>query len=373
MFNFSFFIFSITLLFLIIASFSDLKKRTIPNSLVFSLLILGVIMKIIEAITFSEINIFLNASLSFIITVFVSYILWEVGLFAGGDLKLFAAISFLNPFNLNFLGFIFSFGVINWPIFALTLIIVSILSTAPLLILHSLYYFIFKGHHFILWEILKSKNNISSFINSVLIIFFISSFLNIFSLNISYLIYFLFSIFFLLFFRKIEKHNKNHFYYLISIFYVCLIIYSIICKQNLFSFYDFITIVIMIKLIFLLVTIYRIISEKILKETKKIKDLKEGDVVYNNYYKIGYKTIEKNISFINYIKQTIKNNYSKNLIIDSRKVGGLTSKDITFLKSSYKHNLEKPVILKKTIPFTPSVLIGYLILNVLGDFIWMLI
>lgn len=370
-FNFTFFVFSITTLFLIVAAIYDVKKRIIPNPLVLTLLIIGLITKIIQAIVLNNINVLLNALLSFAVTFFVSYILWETGFFAGGDLKLFSALAVLNPFNLNFFQASFSFGVISQPFFALTLIIVSILSTAPVLIFHSLYLFIFRKHHFILWDILKSKNTIFSFISSVVVLFFISSFLHIFSLAISYLLYFLFSIAFLLIFRELEKHNIRLFYYVMGLLYLLLIIFSIFFKLKIFSVYNLLTIIITIKVLFLAITIYKIISTRILVERKKVSNLKQGDVVWNNYYKINNKIIEKKVSFLGYFKQIIKNNYSNNLILDSRKIGGLSSKDITFLKSSYKHNLEKEILLKKTLPFTPSVLFAYILLNVIGDFIWM--
>jgi archaeal preflagellin peptidase FlaK len=373
MFNFSVFIFLTTFLFLFFASYFDIKKRIIPNYLVFYLFLIGLITKIIQTIVFSNINIILNSLLSVVLAFVISYILWEIGLFAGGDLKLFVAISILNPFNLNLFNNLgFSFGTASQPIFFLTLIIVSILATAPIIIIQSLYLFIFKKHHFILWNILKSKNHLFSFFSSVLVLYLISSLLNFFSLSIPILFYFIFSIALLIFFKRLEDYNKNHFYYFTGICYLTLIIISIVFNKNIFSFIDLITIIVAIKLIFLGVTIYKIIASKILTKSKKLSSLKEGDVVLNNYYKVGNKVIEKRISFFKYLKLILNNTYHKNLIIDSRRVGGLLPEDITFLNSSYKHNLEKQILLKKTIPFTPSVLVAFILLNIFGDFIWML-
>lgn len=371
MFNFPFFIFSTTTLFLIFASIYDFKKRIIPNYLVFSLFFIGLLIKIIEAIFFSKINILFNSLISFLITFILSYILWELGFFAGGDLKLFSAISILNPFNLNFLSFLglTSLGVIAVPIFSITLVLVSVLATAPVLIIHSLFLFLFKGHHFILWDILKSKGTIISFLNSVIVLFFITSFLNLFSLNLPIIFYFIFSIVLLLFFKNLEKLKS--FYFLIGLFYILLITFSIIYKKNIFSIISLVTIIITIKLLFVFITIYKIISSRILTEPKKLKDLKEGDLLKNNYYKINNKVIEKNISFLNYFKQTFYQTYTKNLIVDSRKARGVLKEDITFLKRTY-NNLNKEIIIRKTIPFTPSVLLGYIILNIFGDFIWFL-
>ncbi len=372
MFNFSIFIFLTTILFLFFASFFDIKKRIIPNYLVFYLFLIGLVTKIIQTIAFSNINIILNSLISVVLAFIISYILWEIGLFAGGDLKLFVAISIINPFNLNLLNSGAFYGTVSQPIFFLTLIIVSILSTAPILILQSLYLFIFRKHHFILWDILKSKNHLFSFFSSVLVLYLITSFLNFFSLSIPLLLYFIFSIALLIFFKKLEDYNKSHFYYFVAVCYFVLIVVAIFFKTNIFSFIDLITIVVAIKLIFLCVTIYKIIASKILTESKKLTSLKEGDVVLYNYYKVGNKIIEKKVSFYKYLKLILNNSYNKDLIIDSRKVGGLSLQDITFLNSSYKHNLEKEILLKKTIPFTPSVLVAFILLNIFGDFIWML-
>jgi len=372
MFNFSFFIFSITTLFLIFASFFDIRKRMIPNYLVFWLFLIGFFIKGIQAIVFNDFNIFSNALLSFIITLVVCYIFWEIGFFAGGDLKLFSAIAILNPFNINFLAASFSFGVVTTPVFALSLILVSVLCVAPVLILQSIYLFIFKQHYMILWNLIKSKNTLLSLISSTLVLFLISSFLNIFSLSIPFILYLLLSILFIYFFKQIEKYYINYYYYIILSFYLLLIIGSFWVTNKIFYLKDFLIILITIFILFIGITIYKIIVSKILTEEKPLSQLKEGDVTLNCYYKVNSKVIEKKVSFFNFIKMTINNTYTKNLIIDSRKIGGLSLKDITFLKSSYNHNLDKQIVLKKTIPFTPAVLCAYIVLSILGDFIWFL-
>jgi preflagellin peptidase FlaK len=372
MFNFTFFIFLITILFLIFASFFDIKKRIIPNKLVFLLFIIGLITKVLEAIILHQSSIFLNALLGFIITLVVSYIFWEVGFFAGGDLKLFAAISILNPVNINFINWIFTFGTIKAPIFGITLILVSVLATAPVLLINSFYLFIFKKHYLILWNLLKTKNTILSLISSILVLYLISSFFNIFSLNVPLVLYFILSILFILFFKQVEKYSLRYYYYLISLFYVFLLIISFFVTAQIFYLKDFISILLTIIILFLAITMYQIISTKILATTKTLAQLKDGDVPVNCYYLVNSKLVVKKISFITYLKMIINNTYHTNLIVDSRKIGGLSLKDITFLKSSYNHNLETEIILKKTIPFTPSVLCAYILLNILGDFIWLL-
>jgi hypothetical protein len=117
--------------------------------------------------------------------------------------------------------------------------------------------------------------------------------------------------------------------------------------------------------------IYKIISNYIFSKEIKIENLKEGDVPYNSYYFYNNKVILKKTSFLNTITQMISGKYYKNLKIDSNKVGGLNSKDISFLNKLYTNNLiDNKMKLKKTIPFTVYVLIAYILLNIFGDFIW---
>ncbi|HPC10461.1 MAG TPA: hypothetical protein PLN85_05275, partial [archaeon] len=69
-----------------------------------------------------------------------------------------------------------------------------------------------------------------------------------------------------------------------------------------------------------------------------------------------------------------KGEYQKNLKIDSNKAKGLSEQDITLLKQWYKNNLiEDKIKIKKTIAFTPSVMIAYVLLNIFGDFIWIIL
>jgi len=120
--------------------------------------------------------------------------------------------------------------------------------------------------------------------------------------------------------------------------------------------------------------LYKFIKEKVLVEEHNISDLKEGDVPYYNYYLIDKKVIFKKSRFFSAIKEMINGTYSQNQMIDSRKAGGLNNKEVTFLKGSYKNKLIGNTIkLKVTIAFTPAVLIAYVLLNIFGDVIWIVI
>lgn len=370
MLEFNFLIFFISLLFLISATIYDVKKRMVPNFLIFYFLLIAVSLKIFESFFLKSFSIFLNAFFSFLITLVITYILWEIGVFAGGDLKVFLVVSILNPFNLNFLNFLNIFGIISKPLFSsLTLLITSILVSAPLLILYALFLFFLKGYYYLLFSRLK-KIDLISILSSVFVLFLISSFMQLFAFTIPFLLHLLFFIIFLYVFRNLEKTSFYFSFGFIAVLYILLFAYALWFRVKVFNLQSLVYIVFSLILFYVLITSYKIITTKILKQKKYIFSLKPGDVLVNNYYKVGNKILEKKISFLDFLKQTFSNKYHENLIVDSRKAGGLSEQDITFLNTSYKHNLKKEVLLKKTLPFTPFVLVAYILLNFLGDWIW---
>jgi len=98
----------VILLILSIADYYDLKFGIIPNKLSLILIVYGLIFNLILSICFSNYHIFIfSIALTALITV-ISFILWHVGFWGGGDFKLFIGLSLalsfldLNIINLNY-------------------------------------------------------------------------------------------------------------------------------------------------------------------------------------------------------------------------------------------------------------------------------
>jgi len=377
MFNFILFSFLITLLFLIISTIYDFKYRIIPNKLILLFLIIGFITIILQTIFLHSFSIFVNSMISLGITIILGYLLWEIGLFAGGDVKLFIVISILNPVNLNYFGYLLNTTVTKTPVFSINLLLTSILCVIPVLVVIAIYKFIFNKYYLILYNILKKKSTYISIFNSIFLIYFITSFSNIFALSTPIILIYIFSIIFLIFFNKVQKYNEKYFYYFLLILYALLFLFTYLSKSissNIFKLSDLINISLIIISIYFLVVIYRIISNYIFSKEIDIKYLKEGDVTFNNYYFYKNKLIVKDTGFLKTITQMLSGKYYNHLIIDSSKVGGLNKQDIKFLNKLYSNNsIDRNIKLKKTIPFTIYVLIAYILLNFIGDVVWSLL
>ena len=98
----------VILLILSIADYYDLKFGIIPNKLSFILFIYGMLFNLILSIYFNNALIFIfSIALTALITL-ISFILWHIGFWGGGDFKLFIGLSLalsfldLNLINLNY-------------------------------------------------------------------------------------------------------------------------------------------------------------------------------------------------------------------------------------------------------------------------------
>ena len=96
--------FSVAIAGSIIASYTDVKSKTIPNTLTFPMIGLGLFFSSFK-IYFGK-NLLLLAIL--IISYFIVYIIWRAGLWGGGDAKLVLAIMLLiSPFSNMFVSYFF--------------------------------------------------------------------------------------------------------------------------------------------------------------------------------------------------------------------------------------------------------------------------
>lgn len=109
--------FFIIFLVLLIADYYDLKFGIIPNKLSLILLAYGLIFNLILAISLKNVLIFPFSLALTVIIMSISFILWYVGFWGGGDLKIFVSSSLTLSFlDLNYLKI--PLQNLNLPIFS---------------------------------------------------------------------------------------------------------------------------------------------------------------------------------------------------------------------------------------------------------------
>ena len=136
----------ITILFSIIAAFYDIKKNIVPDKLNYSLMIFGLLSNGILSLISTNIKFILASFISMVVTYTITYLLWKLNMWGGGDVKLFTAIATVIPLALN-INFLNIFPQMSIYPFAFSVVINSILVSFPFLMIF-LCHLIIKDENF---------------------------------------------------------------------------------------------------------------------------------------------------------------------------------------------------------------------------------
>ncbi len=129
--------FFVSLIGLLIATYTDLKERMVYNKLTYAMVAIAFLLKAFESFEAQSYEPMTLALLSGTIAFIVSYFLWKTGVWAGGDVKLVTALALLNPVNYAALQFLLPiqnnfFSTIQLPIFPIELVVYSVFAALPL-------------------------------------------------------------------------------------------------------------------------------------------------------------------------------------------------------------------------------------------------
>ena len=124
----------ITILFCILASIWDIRYNFVPNWLSYALLIFGLLSNMILSLLSSNIKFILASFISMLITYVVTYLLWKLKMWGGGDVRLFTAIATVIPIGLN-IGFLNIFPELSIYPFSFSVVVNSILVSFPFLVI----------------------------------------------------------------------------------------------------------------------------------------------------------------------------------------------------------------------------------------------
>ncbi len=347
---------------LAITTYTDLKERIAPNKITFGMLFLGIIIygtqSIMEMRPEPIIYSLLGAALGFMF----AWALWKIGVFAGGDVKLFMGLGALNPFTPALIkaGTVASLGI---PIFPLTLFMYSLLAFLPYGLALSLYK-LHKNKPFQKKVIEDVKKRTMQGLHGALFLAGVGTILvafgqtPLFSLPIA--IVWGFS-------GKLAK-----------IFTILAAIVASYLSIFLFAqaFLAISTVVVLLygtaKLMFSL--------RPLLSKEIKLSELEEGMIPAKTLAWEGKKVIEiapLNLhTIIKYAKeQKVMEMFTpKREIVSALKARGLTEEEIKELKKLAKKKLIlSKIMIKDSMPFVPTMLLGYLFCLALGDLFWTII
>lgn len=306
-------VFAISLIGLIIASYTDLKERIVPNKLNLFLVSSGLLVHFSFSCLSNSLLLFGYALFALAYSFLFAYFLYKIGVWAGGDVKLFAALAVLNPVN-PFIARFFGLNsfTINMPLFPIELFVFTIFAMLPI--------------------------------------------------NIAIL------------FKRADMSTRKHllFLLLISVFlWACSVVIPVGMISALLatlSFFGF---------IYFIFACY-FAGKIILTKKIKITELQEGDIPAEFIRIVNGKVArEKGFNIkklINYLAQHRMSNAKQGVeIVSPLKARGVTEEEIKKLKELVKKKmLEDFIYIKESMPMVPAILVAYIVLNILGDILWLL-
>ena len=353
------------------ASYSDLKRGIIPNKLTFPLIGVGIVLNGINSFITGNLMI-LVYTLIFTATIFVlGYIFWKLGAWAGGDVKLFTALAALLPLNpllINYSILNIQFPILSSYPFPFTVIINSILSILPFLLIFVVYIVVKEKKH-LQGELLKPlKDYQHNFLlalvitSAVTMTFFITQFFELQILLLSLIIIYIL----VMIISKIPNRIKA---VLVSI----ITVYSLYQSFQI-TILGIITLFITITIIGIIRKLLTSVNREALQDDLKVEELKEGMILAYGLYEKEKKIYFDKESFLTKFKLAAKSgdlssiNTPKGKLLAGTLAAGLTNKDIALFKELVDDNkLENNIRVKRGVPFAPSIFIGLLISLFIGD------
>ncbi|MFH0970912.1 MAG: prepilin peptidase [Candidatus Diapherotrites archaeon] len=368
MFPLASFLFS--LLGLVIASYTDLRWRIVPNYIPYALGGMGIVLALYESFIASSIAPFLLSAGVMVGTYVIAYVFWRAGAWAGGDVKLFTGLAVLNPLNPFVLGSFFNFSFFffgkewvvlsSFPVFMLNLFIVSVFMLIP--------YTGFLSLQALSKKVLRKEwlsITWSAILSAVVYAFTLSLFsavLQFYSLPLWGVII---PLLLVAFFPPLVRYGLAGFG-LISIL----------------SHFSPVSSVLVILGAFLLLNVlrawYGFAQRHVLTKTKKITELEDGDIPGEAIFLRDGKIVrETPWSFQTIIKAGLRRDAtmlirlispSGEALANPRRAAGLYPDDILRLqKEVHAGHLADEIKVKASSPFVPAVLLAYVFLSLLGD------
>ena len=116
------------------AAIYDVRENIVPDVLTYCLAFFGLFSNLVLSIISNNIKFILASIISMIITYTITYMLWKLNMWGGGDVKLFTAIATVIPSGLN-INFLNIYPELSIYPFSFSVVINSVLVSFPFLVI----------------------------------------------------------------------------------------------------------------------------------------------------------------------------------------------------------------------------------------------
>ncbi|VVB74277.1 Uncharacterised protein [uncultured archaeon] len=292
---------------------------------------------------------------------FFGWVLWKLGVFAGGDVKLFMGLGALNAFTPALISS-GSLGAASYPIFPITLFVYSLIAFLP----YGMFvvaYKVAKNKKFQKELFKEMKPRVILATNGA--VFASGAFVALAQYNVNALAL----IAAVIIWGFLGKYK--------TIATIIAVIAALLFNYTLFAEALIAALIISVgfySLVKLLFSARKVLATEIL-----VKELEEGMIPARSLIKKGAKIVEATgVSTSNLFELIKKGDLNgvkdlfapKNEIISSNKARGLNDDELILVKKlAAQGKLPKKIWVKESMPFVPTMLLGYLLCIILGDLV----
>lgn len=362
-------LFAVTLVSLVVASYTDLKERIVPDWLSYSMIGSGIAVHYFWAFYESNLMIFVTSLAATGLAFLFALFLWKLGFWAGGDVKLLTGIAALNPTNYavikSILGLDYPLlSTISTPVFPVSVFVFSVYALFPIGI------GIYMKKIFTNTQVKnKLKKEMPSQVKKAL--FFalaaagITRIIDYYSAPpISGFIALVLAVFLM---------KKYFWIFSLFVFAAAMII-------DAGTVYNA-GMVFLVGIVFLLLLKIVALSNSVeLKKKVSIEKLEEGMIPDITLLEKNDRIFEKKTSIKSILKHLKENNLEglkemlnpkARTVISSSQADGLSKEQIKELKwLAEKGLIEKEIRIKESTAFVPAILLAYIMLQTIGDILW---
>jgi len=365
------FFFFVSILGLAYGTYTDFRERIVSNWITWGMVAVGLTGHGVWAALLGDAMVLGTAAAVTIAAFCISYLLYKLGVWAGGDVKLFTGLAALNPVNPAILA---RLGVIeigflqpiSMPVFPATLFVFSLFAMLP------------YGAFLAATRLAKNKAEKELFKQEfkgrlVQALQFSAAIVGLGTLLPMLGVTEFAALPLLFVFALVPKKPRLA---LAGVLLLAGIVFNgqVVAEQ----FFALLAVFIGIWLMFKLYSL----SKKLMRKPVKIKELEEGMISAQTIVKSGKSVkIAPEVGIKKLIKYLALNKGGKamqllqpkgKVIVSSRSASGLSKEQIRELKRlALEKKIPQSLAIKESAPFVPAVLIAFIALNIVGDVIWL--
>lgn len=360
----------IALLACLYASYSDIKRGIIPNRLTFPVIGLGLLLNGIRAFMESDPWIFIYTAI-FTAGIFaLGYILWRMGAWAGGDVKLFTAVTALIPFQPSLVSY--SFLGVALPVtasypFPLTVIINSILALLPFLLVY-VFFIIYTSRRDLMDEFMEPLRQYRTSMVLALVItsavtltFIITDFLPFQIIVLSLILVYLLT----MVISRLPSRVK-------AVMVSAILVYSLYRNFEL-TVSGVVILWVSITVIQLIRKLLTSITREALQDTVSVDELKEGMILASTLYRRGDEYYFDDTSLLDRFRTVARTGDVSALTyrgepVVSAMAAGLRGEEIETLRELVAQGkIRDEFRIRRGMPFAPAIFIGLVVSLLIGD------